>query len=135
METCAQQVENQTIAVKVNTDLRQRKFCAMPSSYFASSSLILLLRWYILMTRSTRAMLYPRESETRQVKSLDGLWDFRADILRSAFEEMWYSMPLAQVINSVSNICTKGGYQNVHWINHHPLNNSKSITYSMDYNY
>ncbi|KAK2574053.1 Beta-glucuronidase [Acropora cervicornis] len=68
----------------------------MPSSYFASSSLILLLRWYILMTRSTRAMLYPRESETRQVKSLDGLWDFRADILRSGFEEMWYSMPLAQ---------------------------------------
>ena len=44
-----------------------------------------------------RGMLYPRESETRQVKSLDGMWDFRADISSAGFEEMWYSLPLAQV--------------------------------------
>lgn len=105
----------------------------MLSSYFASSSLILLLRWYILMMRSTRAILYPRESETRQVKSLDGMWDFRADISRSGFEEMWYSMPLAQVIlfPTVAQRVDK----NIHWINHHPLNNSKSITYPMNYSY
>ncbi|XP_022808391.1 beta-glucuronidase-like [Stylophora pistillata] len=44
-----------------------------------------------------RGMLYPRESETRQVKSLDGMWDFRADISSIGFDEMWYSLPLAQV--------------------------------------
>ena len=44
-----------------------------------------------------RGMLYPRESETRQVKSLDGMWDFRADISSAGFEEMWYSLPLGQV--------------------------------------
>ncbi|KAL9981667.1 hypothetical protein ACROYT_G010405 [Oculina patagonica] len=42
-------------------------------------------------------MLYPRESETRQVKSLDGMWDFRADVSSVGFEEMWYSLPLAQI--------------------------------------
>ena len=44
-----------------------------------------------------RGMLYPKESETRQVKSLDGMWDFRADISSAGFKEMWYSLPLAQV--------------------------------------
>lgn len=107
----------------------------MPSSYFASSSLILLLKWYILMTRSSRAMLYPRESETRQVKSLDGLWDFRADILRSGFEEMWYSMPLAQVILFPTFVQRVGGKISINWINYHSLNNSKSTIYSKDYNY
>lgn len=47
-----------------------------------------------------RGMLYPRESETRQVKSLDGMWDFRADISSIGFDEMWYSLPLAQVNSS-----------------------------------
>lgn len=47
-----------------------------------------------------RGMLYPRESETRQVKSLDGMLDFRADISSIGFDEMWYSLPLAQVNSS-----------------------------------
>ena len=45
-------------------------------------------------------MLYPRESESRQIKELGGLWVFRADMSsnRSAgFEEKWYSRALAQV--------------------------------------
>ena len=35
-----------------------------------------------------------RESVTRQVKSLSGLWDFRADPSTAGFDEMWYSRPL-----------------------------------------
>lgn len=58
--------------------------------------LTLFLRCYCV-AGFLRGMLYPRESETRQVKSLDGMWDFRADVSSVGFEEMWYSLPLAQV--------------------------------------
>ena len=44
-----------------------------------------------------QGMLFTRETETRQVKFLDGMWDFRADISFVGFEEMWYSLPLAEV--------------------------------------
>ena len=56
----------------------------------------LFLRCHVV-TAFLQGMLHPRESESRQVKSLDGMWDFRADISSVGFEEMWYSMPLAQV--------------------------------------
>jgi len=44
--------------------------------------------------------LYPRESPSREVKELDGLWHFRADYSDSrnaGFDEKWYEKPLAQV--------------------------------------
>ena len=46
---------------------------------------------------TTRCLLYPRESESREVKILDGLWNFRADFSASraaGFAEEWYSKPL-----------------------------------------
>ena len=45
-------------------------------------------------------MLYPRESESRQIKNLDGLWSFRADNSQNrnaGFEEKWYEQDLAKV--------------------------------------
>ena len=45
-------------------------------------------------------LLYPRESESRDVRSLDGLWNFRADFSpdrNAGFEEQWYQSPLSQV--------------------------------------
>lgn len=42
-------------------------------------------------------MLYPRESESRQMKELGGLWMFRADMSsnrKAGFEEKWYANPL-----------------------------------------
>lgn len=60
------------------------------------SLLTLLWRCHVAADLS-QGMLFPRETETRQVKSLDGMWDFRADISFVGFEEMWYSLPLAQV--------------------------------------
>ena len=45
-------------------------------------------------------MLFPRDSESREVKDLSGFWDFRADmsISRNAgFEQSWFAKPLWQV--------------------------------------
>jgi len=44
--------------------------------------------------------LYPRESPTREVKVIDGLWHFRADYSENrnaGFEEKWYESPLSKV--------------------------------------
>ncbi|KAK3859234.1 hypothetical protein Pcinc_034635 [Petrolisthes cinctipes] len=43
--------------------------------------------------------LYPRESASREVKSLDGLWNFRLSPLLDAekgFREEWYAQPLSK---------------------------------------
>lgn len=44
--------------------------------------------------------LFPRESESREVKYLDGLWNFRADNSSSrdtGFTNSWYKQPLSSV--------------------------------------
>ena len=49
---------------------------------------------------TSSSLLYPRDSESRDVKSLDGLWDFRADYSpgrNTGFVEDWYNLPLSQV--------------------------------------
>ena len=49
---------------------------------------------------SCNGLLYPRESESRDVRDLNGLWNFRADYSpnrRAGFEEEWYKSPLSQV--------------------------------------
>jgi beta-glucuronidase len=40
-------------------------------------------------------MLYPRESETREVKDLSGIWNFRVDADREGRREKWYARKLA----------------------------------------
>lgn len=45
-------------------------------------------------------MLYPRETPTREVKELNGLWSFRADTSpgrNDGFDRQWYKSPLWQV--------------------------------------
>ena len=47
-----------------------------------------------------QGMLYPRESESRQIKDLCGLWSFRADKSQNrnaGFDEKWYEQDLAKV--------------------------------------
>ena len=49
---------------------------------------------------SLPGMLYPRDSESREVKELGGMWDFRADMSRDrneGFQEKWFSKPLSHV--------------------------------------
>lgn len=40
-------------------------------------------------------MLYPVESETRELKDLSGLWEFRADKAGEGFSRKWFAAPLA----------------------------------------
>ncbi|KAL7303938.1 hypothetical protein TKK_0004055 [Trichogramma kaykai] len=50
-------------------------------------------------------LLYPRESESREVKSLDGFWDFAvppADDLQKGHKDAWYSTNLSKVTKVVS---------------------------------
>ncbi|XP_071789903.1 beta-glucuronidase-like isoform X2 [Asterias amurensis] len=46
-----------------------------------------------------KPMLYPRESLSREIKDLNGLWNFRADVSPSrneGFVEKWFEAPLAK---------------------------------------
>ncbi|XP_064620167.1 beta-glucuronidase-like isoform X2 [Lineus longissimus] len=48
---------------------------------------------------SAPGMLYPRDSESREIKSLDGMWKFRIDASRSRAEgltQKWYTKPLEE---------------------------------------
>ncbi|KAA0199290.1 hypothetical protein HAZT_HAZT009139 [Hyalella azteca] len=49
--------------------------------------------------------LYPRDTATREVKSLDGIWNFRLspkDDPDKGFREEWYSAPLASSGNVIA---------------------------------
>ena len=51
------------------------------------------------------ALLYPRESQYREVKELNGLWHFRADYSpdrKAGFDKKWYQQPLSKVGSSWS---------------------------------
>lgn len=55
-------------------------------------------------------MLFPQESSSREVKELNGLWDFRADKSpnrNQGFERAWYKSRLAEVsrTNKSSSVC------------------------------
>ncbi len=39
-------------------------------------------------------MLYPRETQTREVKDLSGIWDFKPDTDNTGLAEKWFSQPL-----------------------------------------
>jgi len=49
--------------------------------------------------------LYPRESETREVKKLDGVWNFRTISISEdqniGFTQKWFSQPLQLVRYSI----------------------------------
>lgn len=48
----------------------------------------------------SKGMLFPRESESRQIQELDGMWHFRADRSPSRDEGMvkeWYLKSLSEV--------------------------------------
>jgi len=43
-------------------------------------------------------MLYPRESESRDVKDLSGIWDFKLDAQNVGREQKWFARPLTETI-------------------------------------
>ena len=54
--------------------------------------------------------LYPKESETREVKLLNGIWNFRVIPLgvdqKIGFTDKWYSQPLALVSQQRESTCS-----------------------------
>ena len=49
---------------------------------------------------TSNGILFPKDSPSRLVKDLNGVWHFRVDDSTSknaSFEEKWYSKPLAAV--------------------------------------
>lgn len=53
-------------------------------------------------------LLYPRQSETREVYSLDGIWNFVAspeNDLLAGFKEKWYKQELKKVSNQINFVC------------------------------
>lgn len=54
-----------------------------------------------ILTQFSHSILYPRESETRQVKVLDGVWDFltipSGVDQNTGFKNRWYKQPLKLV--------------------------------------
>lgn len=59
-------------------------------------SLVLLA---LITYASTSGILYPRESESREVKSLDGMWNFKLSLPDPlvGFKERWYMKDLSKV--------------------------------------
>ncbi len=50
----------------------------------------------------TGGMLYPRESESRQIQELNGMWNFRADTSATrdvGLKDNWSNQKLSQVGN------------------------------------
>jgi len=69
-------------------------------------ALLALFSSFYLLVGSANAklpgMLFPRDSESREVKDLSGFWNFRADMSKNrnaGFEQSWFAKPLWQVTN------------------------------------
>ena len=43
-------------------------------------------------------MLYPIENRVREVKNLNGLWNFKIDRENKGLDERWYERPLTETI-------------------------------------
>lgn len=53
-------------------------------------------------------MLFPRESSSRELKELSGLWNFRADTSlnrKQGFERAWYKSRLSEVNSTEVSCC------------------------------
>jgi len=56
-------------------------------------------------------MLYPRESESRQIQLLDGMWNFRADSSDCRCEglmQQWYLKQLSEVLCLFTHVFLRG---------------------------
>ena len=65
------------------------------TSHIATSVLV-----FLVTLESIGCMLFPRESESREVKDISGLWNFRADNSsdrNAGFKNQWWQKPLRQV--------------------------------------
>ena len=64
--------------------------------YAALTALVLLGTGFDLVGADSIA-LYPQQTETRQVQSLDGVWNFRLTGSEDGFKANWYQKSLDTV--------------------------------------
>jgi beta-glucuronidase len=62
-------------------------------SFVAQSAVVKTAR---SAAKAVASPLYPRASETREVMCLDGMWEFRADLLNRGITERWENAPLRE---------------------------------------
>jgi beta-glucuronidase len=64
--------------------------------------LLVLLMFCTVLHATVSGILYPRESESREVISLDGIWKFRTsptEDQEKGFRNKWFSTDLEEVSN------------------------------------
>jgi len=100
----------------------------MQSTWSAVLLCVLLLESGEVALCLEGGMLFPRESESRQIQDLDGMWLFRADFSpgrNAGFDETWYKKRLSEtgpvipmpVPSSFNDITTDRALQNfVGWV-------------------
>jgi len=62
---------------------------------------VTLLVLFAVFLGDGQGLLYAKDSASREVKEINGLWHFRADYSPdrdAGFQEQWYKQPLAKVI-------------------------------------
>lgn len=59
--------------------------------------LTLLMAGLVSAEVAPGGMLYPRESETREVRCLDGIWNFRLSDSLQGYTEHWQAQDLSKV--------------------------------------
>lgn len=75
-----------------------------------AAAICLLLVTFLLVNNCCEGLLYPKDSSTRLVKDLDGIWHFRvdrSDLRNEGFDEHWYSEPLQAVSNEEMHLYQK----------------------------
>lgn len=75
---------------------------AMDPKYGSKMMLLVAFYWMRVIASSESSwhggILYPRESESREVKSLDGIWNFRrSEDPLIGFREKWFTKDLSRV--------------------------------------
>ena len=64
-----------------------------------------LLVLFAVLFGGGQGLLYAKDSASREVKEINGLWHFRADYSPSrnaGFVEQWYKQPLAKVFERLT---------------------------------
>ena len=72
-----------------------------------SSFKLILFTTLVISVFTEKLRLYPKESETREVKLLNGIWNFRVipveEDQKIGFTQKWYSQPLERVSHKFFN--------------------------------
>ena len=69
---------------------------------------VTLLVLFAVFLGDGQGLLYAKDSASREVKEINGLWHFRADYSparNAGFVEQWYKQPLAKVFKGLGVLC------------------------------